>query len=317
MAQLHASTSSTVPQYRQLAQGNAFQLGIGSALATVLIWSGFLLSMRAGAISALTTYDLALMRFVLPALVLLPWMIRDWSRVMATSKWVLAGIVIGAGVPFFYLSSMGASFAPAAHSGLLIPGTFPLFVTGIAVLVFKEPISKQRLTGLICIAIGVLSLVAVSLLEVGSQVWKGDLIFLMASLLWALYTLCLRLAGLPPLAITGFLCAVSSAALLVLYGLGYANTGLTEPPITTVAIQFTIQAVLVGIVAGFTYGFAINRIGAELSAALGSLTPVVVALLAIFVLHEPFTLSTFLGLGLVCGGVLLASGFSFRSVFSR
>lgn len=312
-----ASSVNAAPAYRIIAQGYAFKLGILSALATVFIWSCFLLSIRAGAVSTLTTFDLAIMRFVLPGLVLLPWVIRDWHLLTSTSPWVLLGICIGAGVPFFYLSSLGASYAPAAHSGLLVPGTFPLFVTAIAVLVFKEPISSQRLIGLLCIGLGVLSLVLMSMLQGTEALWKGDLIFLLAALFWAIYTICLRLAGLPPLAITGVLCLASSLILGLLFVSGQATTGIPETPMMTVMIQFLVQAILVGIVAGFTYGFAINLIGAELSAAIGSLTPVLVSLLAIPLLNETFTIASALGLALVCSGVILASGFSFRSLFSR
>ena len=308
---------NSAPAYRLTAQGRDFKLGVLSALATVFIWSCFLLSMRAGAVSALTTFDLALMRFVLPGLVLLPWVMRDWRLLMSTSPWMLLGVCVGAGVPFFYLSSLGASYAPAAHSGLLIPGTFPLFVTAIAVLVFKEPISSQRLVGLLCIGLGVLSLVLMSMLQGGGELWKGDLIFLLAAFFWAVYTICLRLAGLPPLAITGLLCLVSSVILGLLYISGQVSSGMADTPLLTVMTQFIVQAVLVGIVAGFTYGFAINLIGAELSAAIGSLTPVLVSLFAIPLLNESLSMASGLGLALVCSGVVLASGLSLRSIFSR
>lgn len=317
MAHIDSNNAAVMPKYRQMATGKAFHMGIIAAFVTILIWSCFLLAMRAGAQSTLTTFDLAILRYALPGLVLLPWFKRDWRQVLGTSPWILLGVLIGAGVPFFYLSSLGAGFAPAAHSGVLVPGTFPLFVTGIAVLVYKEPLSKQRLLGLSCIALGVLSLLAASLLQPNSSVWKGDLIFLVAAFLWAIYTVCLRLAGLPPLAMTGFLSLVSTLILIVMYLTGSVKSGFSATPMPTIVIQFFVQAILVGIVAGFTYGFAINRIGAERSAAIGSLTPVLVTLLAVPLLHEYFATSSIWGLSLVCLGVLLASGLSLPFFSSR
>jgi drug/metabolite transporter (DMT)-like permease len=113
------------------------------------------------------------------------------------------------------------------------------------------------------------------------------------------------------------LCLVSSVILGLLYISGQVTSGIADTPLLTVIAQFIVQAVLVGIVAGFTYGFAINLIGAELSAAIGSLTPVLVSLFAIPLLNESLSMASGLGLALVCSGVVLASGLSLRSIFSR
>ncbi|MFC6672457.1 EamA family transporter [Marinobacterium aestuariivivens] len=112
--------------------------GLGAMAATLLIWTGFLLSLRAGSQSALTSTDLALMRFGLPALVFMPLLWRGWPQFRRV-RWRQALLLMLGGLPFFYLISLGSQLAPAAHAGALVPGTAPLFVTGLAVLVFGEP----------------------------------------------------------------------------------------------------------------------------------------------------------------------------------
>lgn len=308
MADTVSNVRMTEPAYRKMASGIDLQMGIVAAFVTVCIWASWLVSVKLGTRSDLTTFDLALMRYGLPALVLFPFLWKDRHRVAKVPRRLLLGIVAGAGVPFFFLSGAGMHHAPVAHAGLLVPGSFPLFVTAIAVLVYKEPLSRQRLLGLLSIGCGVGVLLVFSLMDSGSGVWKGDLYFLGASFCWAVFTICLRVAGLPPLAATGLLGLVSTFALLVLLALGIVDSGMSEVPAHVLGWQFFIQAILVGLVTGFSYGFAINRIGAESCAAVGSLTPVLASLAAIPILGESLTSASLGGMALICFGVFCASG---------
>ena len=307
------STTKTVPAYRQMATGIDLHMGIAAAFITICIWASWLISVKMGTSSVLTTFDLALMRYGVPGLVLLPFLCRAWPEVIKVPKRLLAGIVVGAGLPFLFLSSAGMHYAPVAHAGLLIPGTFPLFVTAIAVLIYKETLTKQRLLGLSTIGLGILVLVSFSLLQGQADVWKGDLYFLGASLCWAVFTICLRVAGLPPLAATAILGLLSTFILGLLFVLGLVESGLAEVSLPTLAWQFVVQALLVGLFTGFSYGFAINRIGAESTAAIGSLTPVIATLAAIPLLGEPLTLAASIGIVMICFGVFCASGVTLPS----
>lgn len=304
---IQAKTESTT-SYRHIASGAAFQFGLVAAFLTACIWASWLVSVKMGAQSVLTTFDLALMRYAIPALVLLPFLYQSRRLLLTVPKWALFGIVLGAGVPFFFLSSAGMHYAPVSHAGLLIPGTFPLFVTAIAVVVFKEPLSRPRFIGLIFIMIGVMTLLLISMLSLSGDVWKGDLFFIGASFFWAVYTICLRIAGLPPLAATGLLGLVSTSILLLLLATGVVTSGMSLVGADELAWQFFVQSILVGLCTGFSYGYAINLLGAERTAAMGALTPVLASILAIPLLQEFIGLAAALGLCFVCVGVVYASG---------
>jgi drug/metabolite transporter (DMT)-like permease len=299
---------SSTPRYRHIASGAAFQFGLVAAFVTACIWASWLVSVKMGAQSALTTFDLALMRYGVPALLLSPFLYQSRHLLFAVPKWALFGIVLGAGVPFFFLSSAGMHYAPVSHAGLLIPGTFPLFVTAIAVFVFKETLSRPRFIGLLAIMIGVVALLLISMWSLNGDVWKGDLLFIGASFFWAVYTISLRVAGLPPLAATGLLGLVSTAILLVLLVSGDVTSGMSLVSANELAWQFFVQSILVGLCTGFSYGYAINLLGAERTAAMGALTPVLASLLAIPLLHESIGLAAAIGLCFVCVGVVFASG---------
>jgi len=300
--------SKAEPSYRKIASGTHLYLGIGAAFFTVCIWACWLVVIKLGTQTALTSYDLALLRFGLPCFVLLPFAWKARAQIAALPVKYLFGITFGAGVPFFFLSSTGMSYAPVSHAGLLLPGTFPLFVTAIAYVFYKEPLSRIRLLGLIGILLGIVSLLITSLWSLGGQVWVGDLLLLAASVCWAFYTISLRVAGLPPLAASGLLSAVSLVLLLILFLFGAAESGLNDVDLAVIIKQLFVQSLLVGLVAGFSYGFAINRLGAERTSAVGAFTPVLTSLLAIPLLGEVPALGVVAGLALVGLGVVFASG---------
>ena len=312
MSDVIAMESAAEPSYRKIASGAHLYLGIGAAFFTVCIWACWLVVIKLGTQTALTSYDLALLRFGIPCFILLPFAWRARRSIAALPIKYLVGITCGAGIPFVFLSSTGMSFAPVSHAGLLLPGTFPLFVTAIAYVFYKEPLSRLRLLGLMAILAGITLLVMTSFWSLKGQVWIGDLCLLGASFCWAFYTISLRVAGLPPLAASGLLSAVSLVLLLTLYLLGIVESGLNHVDLDVILKQILVQSILVGIVAGFSYGFAINRLGAERTSAIGALTPVLTSLLAIPLLDEIPTYEVIVGLFFVGFGVVFASGVAFH-----
>ncbi|WP_370279964.1 DMT family transporter [Pontibacterium sp.] len=286
--------------------------GLTAMLATLVIWVGFLLSMRAENQSPLTTADLGLMRFALPAIVFLPWLFKCWPKVRRMELRYSLMIMLG-GLPFFYLVSVGTSYAPAAHAGALVPGSAPLFVTGLAVLVFGEPLPKRRLLGLGTILLGIILLLGDALINFETGYWRGHLAFLGATLLWALYTVGLRVAGLNPMEATALLCTSAALILGGLLGAGAVESTISQTSWAELWPFLLTQGIGAGIVGGVTYGIAISNLGAEKTAALGSFTPALAAIAAIPVLGENLSLSTLCGVLIIMVGVLLASGIKFKS----
>ena len=184
--------------------------GWAAALATVLLWSGFFLSLRLGAEEKLPPQALALLRFGIPALLLLPYYWRHRIRLRRTPlRWQLA-MLAGVGLPFFWLGATGMQLAPVAQGSALIPGTVPLMVSLLGLLLWRAPCPVQRRWGLALIALATVIL----LLGGKPGLWQGQLCFLGAALLWALFTLAVRRSGLAALDAAA-LVAVPSALLLL------------------------------------------------------------------------------------------------------
>lgn len=290
--------------------------GVIAALVTILIWASWLISMKIGAQSQLSTIDLAVLRYGLTGLILLPVFFKALPAIKATRKRYLAGILFGAGLPFFYLSSLGMNYAPVADAGLLITGTFPLFVTFAAVVFYREKLTQQRVWGLSLILLGVVAILYLTAINTGLHTgmshWKGDLIFLCASASWALFTVSLKLSGLRPWDAAAWLCVSSAGILLAGLLLGVWEITIAAAPVEQTLYQIFVQVLCVGLVTGFSYGFAVRQLGAEKTSAIGALTPVLAVLAGLYLLGEPIQMAAWVGLGFITGGVLLASGIKLR-----
>lgn len=291
-------------------------LGYLAMLVTLAIWTGFVLSIRAIGKSPLAPADVALLRFGLPALVLLPLLPGRWQQIRAVRLRHVAMILAGGGLPFFFAASAGGAATSAAHVGALVPGTAPLFVAALGALLYRQTVAGSRRLGLALIALGVLALLATSLTALRGPALAGSALLLCASCLWGLYTHGLRRAGVDAIGCNLLLCLPSLGAVAALVATGALPTQLGHFGWSQALPFILLQGLGAGVVAGFTYAFAIRRIGAERSAVIGSLTPALASLVALPVLGEPLDATTVAGIALITGGVVFAN-LDFSSTSSK
>lgn len=272
-----------------------------AALATVTIWAAWVVVTRLGVTTTLGPGDVAVLRFLIPALVLAPVLVRQGFALRRIGLWTTLVMVAGAGAPFFLVSSAGMRFVPAAHVGALLPGMMPLFVALLSALVAGERFDRARLAGFGLIVLGVAIIAGLP----GD--WRGRLLLLSAASLWAGYTLAFRRAGIGPWHAAALVNSYSILGFGPVYLLAMTPR-LAEAPAGEVALQALFQGVLSGVVAMATYGLAVRRLGASRAAAFSALVPVIAALLAIPVLGELPDAATVAGIVAVSAGVALASG---------
>lgn len=280
--------------------------------ATLLLWSGFFLSLRGGAHSELTTVDIALARFLIPCIVLLPLVIKSKETLKKVPKRYMIGMFVGCGLPYLLVAGTGMQLAPVSDGSALIPGTLPLFVSGIAVLLFKQPLSSHRIMGLALVVSGIAAFLYQGFGQPDGQLLNGYMLFLLGSLMWATFTICARVSNLNPLVAAGFISLLSTLALFALILSGTLEsylfvTNVADWPWKELIGHITLQGIGAGLVAAFTYLHAISVLGAERTAAFGAATPAIATLLAIPVFNEQPTLVGWFALGLVCLGSLVAS----------
>jgi drug/metabolite transporter (DMT)-like permease len=283
-----------------------FALGAAAALTAALIWGSWIVVTRFGVTTTLTPHDAAFLRFGIPAVVLLPVLLREGLALKQIGVTRTLLMVSGAGLPFFLVSAAGMQFAPAADAGALLPGTMPLFVALLAAIVDRERFGGVRIAGFGLIVAGVLAIGGYHLLLGAGGQWRGHLLFLAGACLWAVYTLAFRRAGIGAWHGAALVNAYSIAALIPIYL--WTGARLPQASWGELALQALSQGALSGIVALFAYGLAVRRLGAPRAAVFISLTPAIAAVIAIPALGEWPDAATTLGIIAVSGGVTLAGG---------
>ncbi|MER6517820.1 DMT family transporter [Streptomyces sp. NPDC001553] len=281
--------------------------GTAALVVTVLIWAAFALSARALSTSTLLPADAALLRFGVPVLVLAPALWRRRARIAAVRPAAAAKIVCGAGVPFFLAAMQGGSLTSAAFVGSIVPGMVPLFVSGLMVAGGRGMPRGTQAAGLALIGAGVGALVWRHVVPLNMDVLSGSGLLLVASGLWALYTVGLKEVDLDPVGSIGLLCLPSVTVMGLLVLTGVLPTGMASATGGDILLFLVVQGLGVGLCAGLLYAYAIRALGAERSSVVGSLSPVAVVLLAIPLLDESPTLAVLVGVPLITAGVVLAN----------
>jgi len=281
-------------------------LGLLAAAAAALIASAWQLVSRHGVTTTLDPMDLALLRYGIPALLLSPLWLGKGRVPPKASRTALVLLVAGGGLPFGLLVLAGAQWAPASHMGILMSGSMPLF-TAIGARIHKgEKVHGVRLLGLACIAIG-MALFAAGSFHPGSPSWRGDLLFLAAAMLWAVYSLAFAHCGLTPWQGAAFVNGWSTLLLLPLLWIA-GMPRLLGAPWPDVALQAAGQGVVAGVLGLVVYTAAISRLGAARASLSAAAVPVLTTLGAACWMGEPITGAVLLALALVVPGIVLASG---------
>ena len=270
-------------------------------VATVLLWTTFALTIRGIDTSTLTTLDVALLRFSVPVLLLVPWWARA-VRAVRRQRPAVRLAVLSAGLPHFLIVALGGHLTSAALVGLLVPGTVPLFVSLLAFAVWRKRITIVPALALSAIAAGV-ALSAVH--SVSVQMTGGILVLLAGGFVWAIYTLGLRESTLMPLDVVVYVSGLSAigAALLAVAGVlpSHLVSGGARPH--DVLVFALLQGVGTGVLSTVAYATAVRELGSGIAAASGAVTPVLAALLAVPILGESLRPALLAPLALIVVGV--------------
>jgi drug/metabolite transporter (DMT)-like permease len=301
-------------------------IGLIALAAVVLIWTSFIVITRGSAQHSLTPLDIVWLRFIFSGLVVLPFVWLKWPLLVRSlggtprvaMQRALALTTI-AGFGYCGLAFSGFFLAPAAHAAVLLPGSLPLWTALFSILILGERLSAVRAAGLALIVAGDLWVGSSSLFGPGRDVgtWRGDLLFLGASMTWALYSVMCRRwnVGAVPATV-----AVAAGSLLAVvpYGVavaaGAVSTGLGRAGAGEMLFQAFFQGGISMLVAGIAYTKALNTFGPMRTTMATAVVPALAALAAVALLGEPLHAATLGGLACVTLGLLVGTGVLIRPV---
>jgi drug/metabolite transporter (DMT)-like permease len=278
-------------------------LAIGAAVLAMLIYASQFVLSRWSMQRTLSLWDLAALRFTVAGLLSLPVLLRHrpagavaWRRVAALS--------VAAGAPYTLIMYAGLVLAPAAHGAVIVTGVTAVVTTALAWLWFGVRPWPARTAGLVLVVIG-LTLVGSPAVAGGGHAWLGDALFIVAGVLFALFTVGARHWRVDPLPATA---AVWVLALpyVPIYA-AVAGPRVLEAPRGEVVFQALFQGLGVAIAALALYAWAIRVLGDARAALFMPLVPVFGVLLGVAVLDEVPAAVQVVGIAGVTLGMALAA----------
>jgi drug/metabolite transporter (DMT)-like permease len=281
-----------------------------SLLFTIIIWGSSFVSIKV-LLPQVPANTIALLRFIIASVGLgLFFIVTKQPRLQ---KHDLAGIMLSglSGVTIFsVLQNQGLRYAGAADAAIFIAMS-PVFITLLSCILLKDRISKLQTIG-IFIAFAGSIMVAVdgaslNNFEFDRMRLYGDLLILLSSLAWAVFSIKLKklLTCYPPVTIMTYSVFVGTVFLIPF--------SLLEAPFDLAAVGTVewLNLIYLGLLASglgnLIWNSALGKVSTVTVGAYLYLSPVVAAFTALLFLNEIPGLYTILGGSVILTGTFFAS----------
>ncbi|CCK77062.1 Conserved hypothetical protein [Oleispira antarctica RB-8] len=285
-------------------------IGFACAITATILWSGNFVVAR-GLSEEIAPLTLAFWRWVVAILVLLPFAIKP---LLAQKSWLkdnvgYLSIVSLLGVTLFNSLIYYAGQTSSAINLSLIAITFPIFVLLLSKIFLAEVIGWNKLAGIVLVAAGILLLISKGELSVLAELTfvEGDLWMLMASFIFAIYSMLLKQR---PAGITVPAFQLASFIVGLVFLLPFFLIELYLIPAKSIESSTVMSILYVGVFASLfafiLWNKAISTIGAVNAGMVYYAMPIFSGMLAIIILDEVVTSLHFYSTLLVFCGILLA-----------
>lgn len=280
--------------------------GYAAIISAVTIWGAWVALTRYAVIGSLTPAAVTLLRVGIPVILLSPVLFRIgiWPK-GKTVPFLFC--LLGAGAPFLLIIGNGMRYAPTADVGPLVPGTMPLIVALLSVVLFKEKLGLPRAIGFALCLAGVLTIAGRSVLTSSGDTSFGHMLLITAAFCWACYTVSFRLVGVTAIEMAALVSFWSALAVLP-FGIPPLIEAFNKGAYNDLIVQAIIQGLGSGLIALVLYNIGIARLGASRAAAFVALVPALATVIAIPLLKEIPDAASIFGVVTTGAGVLLASG---------
>lgn len=235
---------------------------------------------------------------------------REWAVIKPKLGYLLA--MGGLGLAIFNALFFVAAHRTTALNMGIIQGTVPVFVLLGGYLLYRERVSPMQMAGVGLTLVGVI-LVAVEgdfrrLVALAFNV--GDLMIILACLLYSGYTLWLRQKpDVPALTWFALLATAAFVSSIPLAALEW-QMGVTQWPTSTAWVLLALIVLFPSFIAQVFFIRGVELLGPGRAGVFVNLVPILASLAAVGVLNEVFTWYHGVALALVLAGIAVAESFA-------
>lgn len=259
---------------------------------------------RVAAQQGIAPLDVALLRYCVPAVLLIPVWMSTLRKLKTAPVWSIVAL-LGWGAPFLWLVTESLKASNVSYLATIVPCTMPIFAVIAERVFFNQRPTRTQLIGFVLIASAALLVMVNAILGNDAHFKSLGLMFLAAAG-WASYVVAFRHTGLTAAEGAAWVCTASTVIILVIKLL----LGTELLPLTTEQLVFNAiaQGFLSGFIAVILYTTAIGKLGTARAASFSVLIPILASFFAWVWLDE--TPSTYNLIALILGtlGVAVING---------
>ena len=279
--------------------------GIACGIGAALFWAVGFVAARHGILVGFSPADIVLHRFVWAGFAFLPLIARAGLADLGSVGWgrgILLTII--GGPPFSHLSYAGFLLVPLAHGAVIQPSCAAIGGLLLATAVLGEKLPAQRAAGAAVIVIGLVVIGGEALATIGTHGLLGDFAFASAGLLFATFSVLLRLWHITPMRAV---MATSVVALvdLPVHWLAFGFERMIALGLYENLIQAVAQGIFAGAGAVYLFTRSVVTLGAGRAAVFPSLVPGFTLLIGFLALGEVPTMAQLAGFAIVLIGFRL------------
>lgn len=292
-------------QNRELLKGYLFAIG------ATAIWSANFIIAR-GLSTSITPVTLAFWRWVVAVIVLLPfalkYLIAEWNIVKKNILYL--AITAFLGVTTFNTLLYFAGHTTTAMNLSLISITFPIFIIILSQFFLNDPVTVHKSVGIVIVAVGVVLLITKGNIYIlmNMSFTIGDLFMLIASVVFAVYSILLRRKP-KQMGVLSFLLSTFILGLIFLFPF-YIWEYSTTPRVqfeTKTVLAILYIGIFASLIAFILWNKAVAAVGPSKAGMVYYILPLFSGALAYFFLNESISMIHFYSMLLIVPGILIAN----------
>ncbi|PIE44854.1 MAG: EamA family transporter [Gammaproteobacteria bacterium] len=279
-----------------------------------LIWGGHVVVAKVATVEV-APMTLTLLRWTVALAVIIPFtwhpVKKEWKVIR--QHFLLLFICGASGFASFNMLYYRALEYTTALNVALIQAAIPMLILLINAIIFRHRIILPQVVGLVLAFIGVALVVTSGRLQILSDftINDGDVLMLLASLMYAVYSIALHYK--PSISWTSFIFILAVSAWVTALPFAVYEMATRESVFVWSAKSLVLVlyiGILASIVAQIAYAKGVSMIGAGRGGLAINLVPIFGTLMAVVFLGEAFHWYHLAGLLLVLGGITLSERYA-------